>query len=170
VGCSEDMQLEDYINLIVDDPETLVYFKKNQVRYGSWILKYFINKNARTVFAVEEYVFNRLMNEHGFKAIVNTKMKYEDYCNHLETTNLPIILGGDFKSVSRVGGHMNCGIGFNSTGLKEVIVNDPYGDALEGYPKLKVEEMKAEAIRYPIKFFIKDKDMNMWGLMIYPTE
>jgi hypothetical protein len=174
VGCAEDMQLEDYINLIIDDPETIAYFKENQVKYGSWILKYFKNKNARTVFAVEEYVFNRLMNEHGFTAKVNTALTYEEYCQHIETFKMPIILGGDFSSIKRadpkakpIEGHMNCGIGFNSTGLKEVIVNDPYGNALEGYPKLEAEEMEAEAVRYPIKFFVKKDTMKMWGLMIF---
>jgi hypothetical protein len=171
VGCSPDISLEDYINMILDDPETLKWYNQNSVKLGSWIAGYFKSHQQRQVFAVEEYVFNRLMIPLGFKAVTNTGLKYEEYCNHIEQIKLPIILSGDFSSVSRIGGHMNTGIGFNKIGLKEVIVNDPYGNALQGYPvKQNPLEMKAEAVRYPIKFFIKDKNWNMWGLMLYKSE
>jgi len=58
---------------------------------------------------------------------------------------------------------MNCSIGYNRKNLKEVIVNDPFGNALHGYP---ATEQKAVSVRYPIKFFLKDKPGNMWGLVI----
>jgi hypothetical protein len=150
VGCSPEMQLEDYINLLIDEDETTEWMKKNQGFLGSWIWKY----NRRTIYAIEEYIFNRLMLPHGYKIKAEYSYPYQTICNILEQTQLPMVIGGNFSSVSSVGGHMNTLIGYNSIGLKEFIVHDPYGNALDKYETLS----KGEGIRYPVKFYQKDGD------------
>ena len=144
VGCSESMQLEDYINLLLDDSITTYWMKQNVGRLGSWIWKY----KRRTLYEVEVFIFNRLMKNLGFEAKAKYNLKYETICNVLEQNSLPMVIGGNFKSVSRVGGHMNCLVGYNDVGLKEFIVNDPYGNALTGY-----KDHNGAYLRYPIKFF-----------------
>jgi len=151
VGCASENQLEDYINRIIDDYETKQWMIKNQGRLGSWIWKY----KRRTLYAIEEYIFNRLMNQHGYKAEAKYNFTYETVCNVLKQTELPMVIGGNFSSVSKVQGHMNCCIGYNSIGLKEFIVHDPYGNALKGYSQETIG--KGNDLRYPVKFFQKEK-------------
>lgn len=148
VGCGEKMQLEDYINELIYDDETKKWMVKNQGRLGAWIWKY----KRRTIYAIEEYIFNRLMNEHGFFATAKYNLDYYKICNELTLNNIPMVIGGNFKSVSSVGGHMVCLKGFNSKNFEEVIVNDPYGNALTGYKNNDGENMQ-----YSKKFFDKGK-------------
>jgi len=164
VGCGPDMQIEDYINHLIDDQETQKWIKDNNVKYGSWMLNYIWKGNAaRQILYVETYVFNRLMQEHGFLAEAYTNLQYDQYCEKIEENNCPIVISGNFSSVSRIKGHVTCGIGFNRKNLKELIVHDPYGNALDGYPKT---EIKATGVRYPVKFFIMDKYNNMYANVI----
>lgn len=135
VGCHDDMQLEDYLNELIYDDETKQWMVENQGRIGAWIWQY----TRRTVYPIEAYVFNRLMNDHGYSAELKT-LSYDKYCEIIETTQIPVVVGGNFSSVSRVGGHVCCGIGFNRVGLKELIVRDPFGSALKGYPKNQTDE------------------------------
>lgn len=130
VGCHSDMQLEDYLNECIYDDTTKQWMVENQGRIGSWIWQY----TRRTIYAVEAYVFNRLMNDIGFSADY-VDLTYDRYCYIIENTQMPIVVGGNFKAVSRIGGHVCCGIGFNKVGMKELIVRDPFGNALKGYPQ-----------------------------------
>jgi hypothetical protein len=147
IGCSPDMQIEDYINQVISSKEVEDWMKKNTLRLGSWIWKY----EKRTIFAVEEYAFNFLMNPHGFKAQYKS-VTYDELCDHLETHKLPCPVGGNFKSVSTVGGHIVCAKGFNKIGIKELIVDDPYGNALDGYTDKSVADRT-----YGSKFFVDGK-------------
>jgi len=135
IGCHRATQLEDYLNELIYDNETKQWMKKNQGRLGSWIWKY----ARRTIYMIEAYIFNKIMNEHGYKAEYK-QITYDEYCTRIEENKLPIVVGGNFKAVSRVGGHVCCGIGFDKSGMKELIVRDPFGDALKGYPKGKSQE------------------------------
>ena len=164
VGCGADMQIEDYINHLIDDQETQKWIRDNDAKYGSWMAQYVRKGNtARQILYVESYIFNRLMNEHGFSAESLTNMTYDQYCQKIEENNCPIIISGKFSSSTRIGSHINCGIGFNRKGLKEVIVHDPFGNALDGYPST---EIKATAVRYPIKFFLIEKNTYMYGVVL----
>jgi len=158
VGCGISTDLDDYINMIIDDNETQNWINTNLK--GSWIIDYIKRNAKRQVFAIESYVFNRLMNQHGFKCQERYDLTYETICNVLKQNELPMIIGGNFSSVSSVGGHMNCLVGYNSIGLKEFIVNDPHGNALTGYTN-KI----GAYVRYPIKFFLQ-KDNTIWCLVI----
>lgn len=157
IGCSPNNQIEDYINETIYDADTEKWMKANTPRLGQWIWKY----KKRTIFAVEEYVFNRLMNKQGFKATFK-QITYDEYCNEIETNKLPIIIGGDFSTICSVGGHMLCGIGFNQTGLKEIIVNDPYGSALVKYQNTDLEQSTRDgtAVAYPLRFFKNGQEIN----------
>lgn len=148
VGCAPENQLEDYLNMILDDNETKQWMIKNQGRLGMWIWQY----KRRTLYAVESYIFNRLMNSLGYKSTESYNAGYQTVCNLLKQNELPMVIGGNFSSVSSVGGHMVNLVGYNSIGLKEFIVNDPYGNALTGY-----KDDKGEYVRYPSKFFEKSK-------------
>lgn len=166
IGCGPDTYLEDYVNMLLEDAETIKWMKTNNVKYGGSFIPYLNAKKQRMLYDVETYLFNRLMNEHGFKATF-VIASYAKFCETIERTNLPIIVGGDFSSVSKVGGHMNVMAGYNQKGLSELICNDPYGSALKGYPwSDDPEQMKAEYIRYPVKFFYRDKALNIYGVVI----
>jgi len=163
VGCSEKMQLEDYVYQIIYEDETKKHFmNKHGAKWWGWQYK------RHTVAAVNEYIFNLLMQKHGFMSGFKTDMTYEHYCSTIATTKLPIVLSGNFKSVSKIGGHIVCGIGFNKIGMKEVIAHDPFGNALDGYPPLDAETRmeKGFEVTYSTKFFTKDKNGSMWGLII----
>lgn len=149
VGCAPEYQLEDYIDMLIDDDETKAWMLKNEGRLGSWIWKY----RRRTIYAVEAYIFNRLMNRHGYEALARYDFNYQAICNILRETGLPMVIGGNFSSVSRVKGHMNTLIGYNAIGLKEFIVHDPYGIATTGYTN-----HNGESVRYSSKFFKRDGD------------
>ena len=149
VGCAPEIQLEDYINLLLDDSETTAWMKKNQGRLGMWIWKY----NRRTLYEVESYIFNRLMNMHGYESKTAYNFNYEKICSTLQSTKLPMVIGGNFSKVSKVQGHMNTLVGYNSIGLKEFIVNDPYGIATTGYTN-----QNGESVRYSFDFFKRDGD------------
>ena len=150
VGCALNKQLEDYIYELLNDPETTQWMKNNVGLLGSWIWKY----KRRTIYQVEAYIFNRLMNPLGYRATFIATYTYDQVCNKLEETKLPMVIGGDFSSVSFVGGHMNCLIGLNRP-EKSFIVNDPFGNAL-----IKYADIKGQGIKYSYKYFIKDKDKH----------
>lgn len=167
IGCKDDIFLEDYVNMLLEEPETLKWIKNNGVKYNSWWLNYLPKKNQRQIHAVEAYIFNTLMNKLGFKAEATT-LNYDSYCSTLEENNLPIIISGDFSSTTggKVSGHMNVGVGYNSLGVQEILCNDPYGNALKGYPvDSNVDNMRAEYIRYSKKFFVH-KDGSIYGMVI----
>ena len=144
IGCSEKTQIEDYINRLLDDKQTTIWMKKNTSILGSWIWKY----KKRTIYAVEVYIFNRLMKPLGFEAKALYNLKYDTVCHLLEQNKLPMVIGGNFKSISNVGGHMNTLVGYNAVGLKEFIVNDPYGNAFTKY-----SSSNGAYMNYPSKFY-----------------
>lgn len=160
VGCSENMQLEDYINYMLDDNQTTQWMKDNTSRIGSWIWNY----KRRMLYDVEAYLFNRLMLPFGFKATFVSTKTYNEVCDKLEETKLPFVIGGNFSEISNVKGHMNCLIGFNRIGLQEVIVHDPFGNALNSFKPGKYPTF-GNCV-YPIKFFIKDKQLHLYVLEI----
>ena len=132
---------------------------------SSWVWKY----KPRTVMAVEEYVFNRLMNPHGYKGIMTTNLTYEDYCSIILSTKLPIVLSGNFSKISRVKGHIVCGIGYSNFGLEEVVVHDPYGSALKGYPKGQSQEDNdgdGFGVSYATRYFERNKKGHMYAIVI----
>lgn len=159
LGCQQQMQLEDYINEIIYDDKTTAHLKETKSKnWWGWLYK------RRTIFEIEEYVFNRLMRPFGFFATVFENMPYDKFCATIAMIQLPIILSGDFRSVSTVKGHIVCAIGFNKIGLEEIIVNDPYGNAYKKYDPTAAKE--GNGIAYSTRFFKKDAEGNMTGLLI----
>lgn len=123
IGCPPLIQIEDYINHILKSAETKKWMKDNEYKLGSWIWNY----NPREIFPVEAYVFNALMNAHGFKA-EHRVVTFAQLCAAVE--KFPVVVGGNFKSVSSVGAHVICIVGYDGN---SVIANDPYGNALTRY-------------------------------------
>lgn len=160
VGCADSMQLEDYIFQMLECPETKAWVKANISILGVWVLNY----APRYVYTIEEYIFNRLMTPLGFKASFKSFLTYNDICNWIEKTQLPVVLGGDFSSVSKVAGHMNCITGFNKIGMPEFIVNDPFGNALKGY-----SDINGQGMRYSYRFYVINKLNQMNGIFIEKT-
>jgi len=157
VGCDAQMQLEDYLDYMLDDDKTKKWMTENTSRLGNWIWNY----NRRVLYDVEAYTFNRLMLPLGFKATFYSNLNYIDLCNKLEETKIPAVIGGNFSEISNVKGHMNCLIGFNKLGLEEFIVHDPYGNALTKY-----QVGNGKDIRYPKKFFTKGTDLKIYAVVI----
>jgi hypothetical protein len=159
IGCPLSMQLEDYITQITESKETNAWIKRNVSKYGNWMLNY----KPRTLAYVEEYVFNKLMNPLGFKARFSANITYKAYCKHLSQKKMPIVLHGDFSTISPVAGHIVCGVGFRNDD-NSVICHDPFGNAL--LDKYKSHEDGEYAI-YPVSLVMKDKKRNrMWGQII----
>ena len=150
VGCSADIQLEDHIFEWTKSPQVDEWIKKTfKSNWFGWA--YVKVNNKKVLWDVQQYIANQLLNPFGYQAKMNERMTYEDYCTLIVRTKCPILLGGDFRTVSTVQGHICCGVGFNPIGLKEVIVHDPYGNALTGY----YEKLKGNAVQYGERFFIK---------------
>ena len=163
IGCGPEMQIEDYFNQTLSSPAIYKWEKSNVEKLGSWIWGY----KPRTIYAVEAQAFNMLMNPHGFKATARDDLNYASVCALLEKHKLPFVIGGNFKSVSKVDGHLNCLIGFNQIGLQEFIVHDPYGDALLGYaPDKKTGKHNGARRHYSAKFYERGKNKTMNVLVI----
>jgi hypothetical protein len=160
IGCSDKMQLEDYINQVLDSTELDIWTKSQVKVLGSWIL----GTPKRQILATETYVFNLLMNKLGFTAEAHTDLTYNGVCDWIETNKLPAVISGVFTSVSKVGGHMNCITGFSKIGIHEFIVNDPYGYALSGYTKFSPED--STGVHYGEKFYTKDSKGSLWVMLI----
>jgi len=154
IGCTYDIQLEDFINRITMSDEIQVWLKKNVGRLGSWIWKY----KPRTIAYVEEYIFNKLMNKHGFRCQFTTEVSFREYCGILDTHKLPQVLHGNFSKKTRVQGHIVCATGYAKPG-RRIIVNDPFGDA-----GTKYLDRDGEKVEYYFRdYFVKNKRTNtMW--------
>jgi hypothetical protein len=151
VGCnpSPKAQLEDYIYECIYDNVTGAWMQANVSRLGSWIWKY----KRGVLYVVEEYIFNRLMNPLGFKATFYESISYAKVCETIKQNNLPGIIGGNFASVSPVGGHMNALLGYNSIGTPQFLTHDPFGKAFSRYADPNGADQQ-----YPIRFFNIGKD------------
>lgn len=159
IGCQKDMQLEDYITEVTESKETKQWIRGNVSIFGSWMLNY----KPRTIGVVEEMIFNKLMKPFKFKTNFYTELSYEAVVNHINYNNLPIVLHGDFSSISYVAGHIVCAIGYD-TDKGSLIVQDPYGNAVIDKYKSNLYGEKAE---YPKNLLIKDKKNDkMWGQVI----
>ncbi len=158
IGCPCGKQIEDFITEIAMSSETKKWIKNNVGRLGNWMLKY----KPRTIAYVEEMIFNKLLNKHGFKATFRTDLTYGKYCSHIDFNKLPIVLHGDFRKISKVKGHITLGIGYDESD-NIIIVNDPYGNAI--HDKYRSHK-KGEKAKYPLSVFVKDKKAHMWGQVI----
>ena len=151
VGCPYDLQLEDYIYKITMSDEIKTWLKNNVSKLGSWIWKY----KPMTIAYVEEYIFNKLMLKHGFRCQFTTDVTFEEYCNLIDEHKLPQILHGNFSKNTRVQGHIVAGVGYNRF-LKQVVVNDPFGNAMTKYI-----DKDGKQIDYKFEdYFIKNKKTN----------
>jgi hypothetical protein len=157
IGCSINNQIEDYIYEAIYDNVTKQWMIVNQGRLGAAIWKW----KRGVLFSIEEYVFNRLMNPHGFKATFYECITYERVCELLKTNNLPGIIAGNFSSLSPVGGHMNCLIGYNSVGVYEFITHDPFGNAYKQY-----KDKNGENMHYAARLFQTSPGKNSVNVII----
>ena len=162
VGCPYHVQLEDYISKIILSDEIKMWIQRNWKRYGAWFLKF----KPRTLAAVQEHVFNSLMNPHGYMTQFNAEISYDDYCDHIDR-GFPVAIHGMFNSVSRVYGHIVLGIGYNKEQEPEkIIVNDPWGNAL--FDKYK-SHSNGENAEYYLQLLMRDKkNEKIWGQLIQP--
>ena len=161
IGCRAEQQVEDFLNETMDSDEVASWmeetFPKNWWGWGV--------SSIREIFAVEEYVFNKLLGSRGYAASTTDQLTYEAYKAQIDS-GMPCVLSGNFKSVSRVGGHMCCGIGYGD--LNTIIVHDPFGSALKGYPTGQTQEQNDEdgyGIEYGQKLFMKANN-KMTALII----
>jgi len=154
IGCSYDIQLEDYINRITMSDEINQWLKSNVGRLGKWVWKF----KPRTIAYVEEYIFNKLMIRHGFRCQFTTRVTFDEYCNIIDEHKLPQVVHGNFSKNTNVNGHIICGTGYIRS-TKQIIANDPYGNA-----ETKYLDRDGESVDYYFKdYFIRNKKLQtMW--------
>lgn len=143
------VQMEDHINALLDDKETTRWLTGKAEVLGDWVL----TTTRRENYYAEAYVFNRIMGKYPYEAAYK-RIHFEMYQDRINR-EIPVVIGGNYSSTSRVGGHVVCGIGYD-TKLPGIIVNDPFGDARKGYPKgLSIEEHEkaGRGVLYPMKYY-----------------
>lgn len=159
IGAAPNEQIEDFVNKYMDSKDVTEWMNKNTTRLGKWIWK----RARRTNYYVENYVFNKLMNPFGYQSKLSFNLSYTKFVSTLMKNQLPIILGGNFSKLSTVKGHIVCAIGYDSI-KKEVIVNDPWGNALTGYKDRKNGMMRS----YPESIFHRN-GKKMYAQIITKT-
>jgi len=157
----DEPQIEDYLTKMESTSSIKAWMIKT---LGSWATGYL--SKSWLVGAVEEKAFDDLMNKIGYDGKFTTELSYGALCKQLKDTNLPQVICGDFSSVSQVGGHINCAIGFDFDN-KMVITSDPYGYAFHpGYTDPN-NSMLGCGVKYSWnQFFMRNKNGNGWGLLI----
>ena len=146
IGCPYDMQLEDFINEHTMSKDTKNWIRKNVSVFGDWMLQH----RPRTIAVVEEMVFNKLMAPLGFT--VKFKVNNVDiFLDEFTKQKFPVVLHGDFRSVSSVEGHICAMEGYVDP--ERWIIKDPFGNALTGY-----KNKDGSSVIYPRKFFLKKKN------------
>lgn len=143
------VQMEDHINTMLDDAATTEWLKSQASKLGGWVL----TTTRRENFYAEAYIFNRIIGNHPYEAAYK-RINYQMLCEQIDR-DLPVVIGGNYSSTSRVGAHVVCAVGYD-TKLPGIIVNDPFGSAIAGYPKgLPVEdhEKAGRGVLYPIKYY-----------------
>ena len=155
VGCHLDQQLEDYIYLLSEANTTKTWIKQNLTKLGGVaVLQY----SPRVLYGVETYMFNTLMNHLGYKATFLEGTTYDNFCNKMEQTNLPMVIGADFRTICPVQGHMLTAVGFNKIGLQQIIVNDSWGNACTRYTD---GSKSCREVAYALRFFqVYGKGLN----------
>jgi hypothetical protein len=167
VGCLEGMQLEDYLDTLMDD-DTTVALMKQDPDYS----KGDENLARRELFYVERLTFDRVMVPLGYKAISVTG-NHQQIIDYILTKKMPIILRGDFSSISRITGHMNMCIGYElvNGAVNRVQNLDPYGDANKGYLYWRDNNPRGltdgDGVMYPITFFLQKGSIS--GLSAVPV-
>lgn len=127
IGIDEDMQIEDYLTSMSMKASIINWMTKY---VGSWTRAYI--QKAWLVAKVQEKMFDDLMNKIGYDAEFLEVVRYDEICQILDETKIPQVGFGDFKKTSSVRGHITCLTGFNKA-KKQLIVNDPYGNAYTAY-------------------------------------
>jgi hypothetical protein len=155
IGVPGGTQIEDWLNQVLAGPETKTWM----VRYkmANLIGKY----HPRELYKVEAYVGSSLVKSLGFQ-LIHKVVDYEEITQSIEK-NFPVVLGGNFKSSSRVGAHVVCVVGYCISSIRTLIVHDPYGNAKEGYPQhagLTMYDADGRAVRYPLNYFRNGKGIN----------
>jgi len=131
----EGMQDEDFIyksaySLTADEKETL------RQQQGAWIFNY----KPYQVLPIMEYVCNKIVQPFGFSVVMSWGITFDNIISSIDAGN-PVVCLGNFASISKIGGHYNCIIGYD-TDTKKVITNDPWGNALTGYTDQNGEKME----------------------------
>lgn len=159
IGCQSNEQIEDFLNKFMSSTTVTDWIRANAPRIGSWVK----SATRREVHVVEEFAFNHVMGKVGFKDTLRLDMTFDEYAAKIEDTGLPMVIGGNFKSVSGVGGHMTCAVGFDTReGKRELIVHDPWGYALTGY-----KDRKNGAYRsYPSSLYFKNAKGDMYAHVV----
>ena len=130
LGCSEDMLLEDYFNQVIDSKEMGDWITNNPAESDA---KYIAQGYRRREFyTIEAHAFNMIAKQFNFPFKATYKnIRPATVMSEMERTQLPVVMGGYFKSVSTVGGHLNCIVGIEDDNT--FIVHDPWGNAMTGY-------------------------------------
>ncbi len=160
IGIPEDVQIEDFITANAKK-QTLINWMMKTV--GSWTKDYV--QRAWTVGKVEEKLFDDLMNNIGFDSEFTDCITYKAICEHIESTQLPQVIFGNFVKVNKnIQGHVCCAVGYD-TDKGIIICNDPYGDANNGYK----ETGNGAGVEYVWEdFFVRGtkKDGTKYGWML----
>ncbi|MCP4648702.1 MAG: hypothetical protein GY853_01300 [PVC group bacterium] len=151
IGCDRGVQLEDHLTAMTESKAVREWIKRNVSKYGAWMLKY----KPRTIAYVEEHVFNILMESLGYQAKFKL-LSWGGFCNLMEDEELAMPVRGYFPALLG-GGHICCAVGF-SRKKREIIVNDPFGNAKEKYTTHKL----GAYLTYPVDKWFMDRSRKIW--------
>jgi hypothetical protein len=123
----EDKQIEDYITE-----------NASSSAIKNWMLRVLGNsfkgyaQRAWVVAKVEEKIFDDMFRRFNYDAILVENSTFDEICDMIDETNMPMVISGDYRKTSTVQGHITCVVGYNKEN-RELIINDPYGYAYDGY-------------------------------------
>lgn len=143
------VQIEDHINALLDDGTTKKWLTSKAEVYGGLVL----TTTRRENWYAEAYIFNRILANYPFEAAYK-RISYQMLREQIDR-ELPVVIGGNYISTSRVGPHVVCAVGYDIR-LPGIIVNDPFGDAKAGYPKgltIEEHEKSGRGVLYPMKYY-----------------
>jgi hypothetical protein len=145
----DGVQMEDHINMLLEDGETTIWLRRRSEILGEWVL----TTTRRENWYAEGYICDRLIGKYNYSASYK-RLNYQMLRDQIDR-DLPVVIGGNYSSTSRVGAHVVCAVGYD-TKLPGIIVNDPFGDAREGYPKYKTieeHERAGRGVLYPMQYY-----------------
>lgn len=127
IDIEKNEQIEDYI--------TKNAIKSSMIQWMIRVLGSKMNAYAQrswVVAKVEEKIFDDMFRQFGYDAILMESATFDDVCDTLIETNMPMVISGDYRNFSPVQGHITCVCGCNRQN-GELLINDPFGDAYGRY-------------------------------------
>jgi hypothetical protein len=157
IGIPGHIQVEDFITKHSMSKETKAWAKR---KWGNWVLSRL--KGLRTFALIQDRIFNRLMNPYGYKSTFTKDLTWDNFCDVMERTRLPMSVRGKFPLLLG-GGHVCTAIGFNFE-TDTLVCLDPFGNAHTRY-----KDHDGEGMRYQVNKWFTNRKGKMFVNIIERT-